>query len=101
MDSPKNTDKTESRDSRSLLLAVLAGQVGIITLVVILAAVLGGLALDRVFNTKPWFTIGLMVVSVPVSIILMVFVARKTVSKIKAQSPNTPHPEEDEIGKDS
>ncbi|MEN6571497.1 MAG: AtpZ/AtpI family protein [Anaerolineaceae bacterium] len=101
MDSPKNTNKTDSSNSRSLLLAVMAGQVGIITLVVIMAAVLGGLALDRLLNTKPWITIGLLVVSVPISIILMVFVARKTVAKIKAQSPNTPHPEEDEIGKDS
>lgn len=101
MDSPQKTDKPTPRNSKQLLLAVMVGQVGIITLVVVLAALLGGLALDKLLSTKPWFTIGLMIISVPISIILMVFVARKTVAKIKTQAPNTPHSEEDGIGKNS
>ncbi len=78
--------------TRNYLLAILVGQVGIVTLVIVLAAALGGLALDNNLGTKPWFTIGLLVASIPVSILLMIFIARKTISKIKT----TPAKDQDE-----
>ena len=71
----------KSSNTKNYLLAVLVGQVGIVTLGIILAAVLGGLALDKYLGTKPWFTIGFLVASIPVSILLMIFIARKTISK--------------------
>jgi hypothetical protein len=39
------------------LLIVMIGQVGCLTLVIILASVFGGLWLDKMFNTKPVFTL--------------------------------------------
>ena len=47
-----------------------------------------------------WFTIGLVVASVPVSLILMFFIARKTVAKIRERNADDPN-EEAGIGKDS
>ena len=41
----------------SNLLIVVIGQVGCLTLVVILASVFGGLWLDKTFGTKPDFTL--------------------------------------------
>lgn len=90
----------KKRDTRNYLLAILTGQVGCVTLVIILAAVLGGLALDKALDTKPWFTIGLLLASIPVSIILMIFIARKTISKIKTNKTND-QDEEAGIGKDA
>jgi F0F1-type ATP synthase assembly protein I len=91
----------EKQNRFNLLVAAVTGQVGCLTLVIILAAVLGGRALDAQLNTKPWFTIGLLVASIPLSLILMFFVVRKTVSKLKLDKPPEKRSEEDGIGKDS
>jgi hypothetical protein len=71
----------------NLTLAGVAGQVGCITLIIILAAVLGGLWLDSRFQTKPMFTVGLLLVSIPISLFAMLYIVRKLTSKIKAGSP--------------
>ena len=81
-----------------MLLAALLGQIGVLTLVIVLAAAFGGLALDASLGTKPWFTIGLLIGSIPVSILLMVWIARKTVAKIKAADSEESE-EEKSIGK--
>lgn len=65
------------------LLIVLIGQMGCLTLVVIALSVLAGLWLDSTFHTKPIFTLVLLLAGVPVSVILMVFVGRKTLERFK------------------
>jgi F0F1-type ATP synthase assembly protein I len=67
------------------LLIVLIGQMGCLTLVVIALSVLAGLWLDSTFHTKPIFTLVLLLTGVPVSVILMVFVGRKTLERFKPQ----------------
>ncbi len=91
----------KSQNGFNLLVAAVTGQVGFLTLVIIIGAVLGGLALDARLNTKPWFTIGLLLASIPLSLGLMFFVVRKTVSKLKLDNPQQKRSEEDGIGKDS
>jgi hypothetical protein len=73
----------------NLTLAGAAGQVGCVTLIIILAAVLGGLWLDSRFHTRPMFTLILVVASIPVSLLAMVFIVRLVTSKIKASPPKT------------
>lgn len=84
----------------NLLIAAVTAQVGCLTLVIIIAAVIGGMALDARLSTKPWFTIGLLVASIPVSLILMFFIVRKAVAKLKTGNPQKIN-EEDHIGKNS
>lgn len=91
----------KSKNTLNLLLAAAAGQVGCLTLVIVIAAVLGGMALDARFGTKPWFTLGLLVVSIPVSLVLMFFIVRKTASKMKISGKEGADHEEDSIGKNS
>ena len=95
MEPPEKPMTNAKKSSKNVLLAVMVGQVGFLTLAVILAAVLGGLALDNLLGTKPWFTIGLIVASVPVSIFLMILVARRTVAKIKTDQAPTDDTKED------
>lgn len=52
------------------LLGVI-GQVGCLTLVIILVALVAGLWLDNQFQTRPLFAIVLILASVPVTIFLM------------------------------
>jgi ABC-type molybdate transport system permease subunit len=68
----------------NMTLAGLVGQVGCVTLIIILGALFLGLWIDAQFATRPWFTIGLVIASIPVSLIIMVVVARAAISKIKA-----------------
>lgn len=53
------------------LLGVI-GQVGCLTLVIILVALVAGLWLDNQFQTRPLFALVLVLASVPVTIFLMV-----------------------------
>lgn len=71
-----------------MTLAAIAGQVGFIALVMVLATVFGGLWLDNVFGTKPIITIVLLLLSVPVTLITMFWVVRQATSRIKPD--NTP-----------
>ncbi|MBM3124894.1 MAG: AtpZ/AtpI family protein [Chloroflexi bacterium] len=71
---------------RSILtnvLIVLVGQVGCLTLVIILASVLGGLWLDSVFGTKPVITLALLFAGIPVSVLVMLVVGRRTLARLK------------------
>ncbi len=82
-DQPEKPDR--KRQVINLTLAGVAAQVGCLTLIIVLGAVFIGLWLDRIFESRPWFTIGLVVVSIPISVIMMVIVARLAVSKIKTE----------------
>ncbi len=68
------------------LLIVLIAQMGCLTVIVIALSVLAGLWLDNIFHTKPLLTLVLLLAGVPVSVILMVFVGRKTLDRFKVQS---------------
>ena len=73
----------ETRNGFNTLLIVLVGQMGCLTLIVILITVLSGIWLDNTFHTKPIFTLVLLLAGIPLSVILMVYVGRKTLAKLK------------------
>jgi F0F1-type ATP synthase assembly protein I len=98
---PEMPDSEKKGNTRNLVIAALVGQVGVLTLVIILAAVFGGLALDERFDSKPWFTVGLLLVSIPVSLFTMVFLVRKAVAKIKVGKQQSSPGKEEGIGKDA
>jgi F0F1-type ATP synthase assembly protein I len=79
----------------NLTLAALVGQVGCLTLIIVLGAVFGGLYLDQRFGSRPWFTLVLVLGSIPISLAVMFFVARTAIRRIKTQA--NPQ-EEQEIG---
>lgn len=76
----------KGRSILNTLLIVLIGQVGCLTLVIILASVFGGLWLDKMFGTKPVFTLVLLLAGIPVSVFVMLTVARRTLARLKDQA---------------
>ena len=68
------------------MLVVMVGQVGCLTLIIILASVFGGLWLDKMFGTKPVFTLALLFAGIPVSVIVMLVVARRTLARLKEKA---------------
>ena len=91
MSQPDSGEPSRRQKLMNLTLASVAAQVGCLTLVIVLAAVFGGIWLDGRFGTRPWFTLGLLLVSIPISLGVMLWVVRATVSKIK---PGTSKPQE-------
>jgi hypothetical protein len=81
----------------NLTLAAVAGQVGCLTLIIILAALFGGLWLDSHFDTKPTITIILMIISVPVTLVMMFWVVKATTSRIQSVSKKQQEQMEDAI----
>ena len=76
----------KGRGILNTLLVVMIGQVGCLTLIIILASVFGGLWLDRTFGTKPVFTLALLFAGIPVSLILMLLTARRTLARLKEEA---------------
>jgi len=71
------------------VLIVMVGQVGCLTLLIILTAVFGGRWLDQQLGTKPYITITLLLAGIPLSIFSMLYFARKAISRIRSNANNT------------
>ncbi len=61
----------------------IGGEVGCLTLIIVLLAVFGGMWLDKLFGTKPLFTLVLVLGSAPLSLGLTVWVARRSLNMAK------------------
>jgi F0F1-type ATP synthase assembly protein I len=75
------------KDRRNIIntfVIVLVGQ-GCATLLVAVLSVWGGLWLDNTFHTKPVFTLVLLLAGMPVAVVLMIYVMRRTLARLKAQ----------------
>ncbi len=79
-------DNDQKQKIFNLTLAALVGQVGCLTVIIIMAALFGGLYLDNRFGSRPWFTLGLLLGSIPISLAVMLYVSRAAVRKIKTQA---------------
>lgn len=80
------SDKNRGQYAFNLTLAAVAGQVGCLTLIIVLAALFGGLWLDKYFQTRPLFTVLLMVGSIPVTLVLMFIVVRAATSRLQSRN---------------
>ena len=83
----------KGRSILNTLLIVMVGQVGCLTLIIILASVFGGLWLDKTFDTKPVFTLALLFAGIPVSVLVMLVVARRTLARLKEQAEEKKDPD--------
>jgi F0F1-type ATP synthase assembly protein I len=82
-------DQKKTKPARyaiNLTLAAVAGQVGCLTIVIIFLALLAGLWLDNQFGTRPLFLVGLLLASVPVTLVTMFWVVRQATSRIQNES---------------
>lgn len=101
MDQGNSTGTDRKQHILNLTLAVLAGQVGCVTLIIVIAAVLFGIWLDSQFQTKPTFTLILTIISIPVSLLIMFAIAQGAIRKIKTAGTvkKITNEEENSVGK--
>lgn len=95
-----NEEPSQRQKLLNLTLAGVASSVGLLTLVIIIGAVLLGLWLDARYNSKPTYTIVLVIASIPISLAVMFVVVRAAVSrmKTKANAPKSDSQEGTDLG---
>ncbi len=65
----------------------VGGEVGCLTLIIVILAVFGGLWLDRLLGTKPLLTVLFVLLSAPFSLVLTFWIARNAVRKNTMSPP--------------
>ena len=70
---PENNPWMAAFNAKAL---TVGAEVGCVTLIIVLAAVFGGIWLDRILGTKPLFTVSLVLLSAPLALALTVELAR-------------------------
>ena len=83
----------------NMTFAGIAGLAGLITLLIVLISMFLGIWLDNLFDTNHGFTIGLILGSVPVTVIVMFYFVRSATARIKPSITKNPLEEEDYSGK--
>jgi F0F1-type ATP synthase assembly protein I len=78
---PQAAQVEAARSSLKLAFRVMA-QIGLLSLAVIMAALFGGLTFDRIFDTRPLFTVLLLVGSFPITLYIIYRVALSAVAQI-------------------
>ena len=68
--------------STSMPVIALGGQIGCITLVLVLVAAFGGIWLDNILGTKPLLTIILVLGAAPLSLYLTYMMAVRAINKV-------------------
>ncbi|HEX9615891.1 MAG TPA: AtpZ/AtpI family protein [Anaerolineales bacterium] len=91
MSSTDEEEKNRARRALILTLVAVAGQVGCLTLAITFAALFLGLWLDNRFDSRPLITVILMIGSVPVTLVLMVWVVRKATARLTSGSSQKPN----------
>jgi hypothetical protein len=92
----------QDQASLSLTLVSLISQSGCVTLVIIAVALVAGLWLDGQFESKPLFTLLLVLGSIPVTLYLMVRILTSGLARLQSgQGEIAPSAEtEDDVGKE-
>jgi F0F1-type ATP synthase assembly protein I len=78
-----NRPEDENQNSFKSAVTITVIGVAVITFVVIFVALFAGLWLDKVLNSRPIFTVVLVIISIPVTILLMLRLVKVATSRIK------------------
>jgi F0F1-type ATP synthase assembly protein I len=97
MSQPNGKKQDEFRTAVTMTVVWVAG----LTLVVVFAALFAGLWLDKILNSKPIFTIVLVLVSIPVTLFLTFRVVKTATARIQPAIKKEVTEEEPYRGEDS
>lgn len=87
-----NSGDDRQQRAFAVALASTVSQVGCVTVVIILGALVAGLWLDKTLDTRPLFTLLLLLASIPVSLFALVRIALSAVAQL------TPPPSKESEG---
>ena len=84
MNQPDNSNRPKIPLAAS---TALGAQVGCVTLLVVIAALAGGLWLDKQLDSKPMFTIIFVLGSAPLSLLLTFWMAMRAIRDMQSSMP--------------
>jgi hypothetical protein len=87
-------DGKQARRFKNLGLAAIAGQAGCATLIIVFSALLVGLWLDAQLGRRGPCVFGLLILSVPLSLFIMLRIALGAINRIVPQPPPVKRHEE-------
>ncbi len=99
--SGRSPERAGAERALKITVAGVVGQVGCLTLAIIAVALFAGLWLDSQFDTKPLFSLVLVLASVPLTLYLMFRVVLSVAPKIQLgvdQAMGKPDEEKTEVG---
>jgi F0F1-type ATP synthase assembly protein I len=96
MNQPGNRNQDEFRTAVTMTVVWVAG----LTLGIIFIALFAGIALDKILQTKPLFTIVLMVASIPVTIFLTFRVVKSATDRLQPDAKAGKSEEASDRGED-
>jgi F0F1-type ATP synthase assembly protein I len=76
----------------------VGGEIGCLTLIIVILSVFGGIWLDRILGTKPLFTISLVLLSAPLSLVLTYWIAKRAVKDMNPTPAAQSKPEQSDRG---
>jgi F0F1-type ATP synthase assembly protein I len=91
--SGKNEHQPLKSVSASMPVIALGGQIGCVTLVIVLLAAFGGIWLDNLLGTKPLLTVILILGAAPLSLFMTYFMAVRAIKNV-----NPPAVQDTKIG---
>ncbi len=94
-EAPQQDPQLEAAHASLKLAFRLLAQIALLTIVVLLVALFGGQALDRLLSTRRVFTVSLLLLSFPVSLYIIYRVALNTVAQIKPVASKKPRAKEE------
>jgi F0F1-type ATP synthase assembly protein I len=75
--------KYRSQYTANLAYAAVASQVGCVTILIVAVSLIVGLWLDNRFDTSPIILVTVLVLSAPVTIVIMLWIVRSVTARIK------------------
>ncbi len=83
--SPEPPTSTEVVSKTLAQGSIIGVQAGCVSIIIVIAALVVGLLLDRAIGTKYLFTLGLLLVSIPVSLVAMVYSVLRSSRSIRVK----------------
>jgi len=75
--------------TRNLRVFALGGEIGCITLVIVVVGLFLGLWLDKILDSKPIFTLIFILGSAPLALIITFWLAMRTIKQIAPTTPSS------------
>lgn len=79
----KPQNKTPGTPNLVTTPAVIGGQVGCVTLIIVIVSLFIGIWLDRTFDTKPAFILIFTLGSAPISLVLTFWLAKRAINRLQ------------------
>jgi F0F1-type ATP synthase assembly protein I len=89
---PSSEPPKKPQITTNLAMVTVGGQIGCVTLIIVFAALFAGIGIDKLFDTKPIFTLILTLGSAPLSLFITYRLAMRAVRSVTPEKSSEEQP---------